>query len=186
MGILSKRQETNNGSPPGLKLGDFGLLYLALGLWVVIFVAGTLINSLPYRANVAALEGDLLQIALNGVIVIATFTYTNVAILCVLAGLLGTLGRQSQLGADAQREEDIDTVNPRSSAVLRGFLVYLGLIAGVLVFVDNPIAPTQTQYIRLAGLISLLSFVVNARPSMFGKLLCRMGDFFENEPDTNT
>ena len=54
------------------------------------------------------------------------------------------------------------------------------MLAGVLIFGDNPVEPTQNQYIRLAGLISLLSFVVNARPSIFGRFLNKMGGLFDS------
>ena len=168
--------------PAGLGVRDQILLYLALVFWVVVFIAGILVNSAPFRTELAApLSLDFPGLVSNTVMVILTYTLTNVAILCILAGLLGTFGRRSQLGADSQKIFEKDTINPRSSAILRGFLVYLALIAGVLILGDDPAEPTQKQYIRLAGFISLLSFVVNAKPSLFGQFLRRMGDLFESD-----
>jgi len=160
--------ESENRSPPpapGLSIWEQLLIYPVLALWVVVFLVGTLVASAPFRATFGAFGGPVGELLVAGLVVLITYTYTNVGILCLLSGLLGTLGRRAQLGATALPLSERDSVNPRSTAILRGFLVYLAMLAGVLVFGDDPVEPTQNQYIRLAGLISLLSFVVNARPS---------------------
>jgi hypothetical protein len=174
-----KAVETSSAKAPGLLPGDYFLLWGGLVVWTGSFLAGILINSAPYRESISSLSGPLSALLRDALVVATTYTYTNVAILCLLAGLLGTLARRSQLGTDEQRLSGPDTINPRSSAVLRGFLVYLALIAGVLILGDDPAQPTQKGYVRLAGLISLLSFTVNARPAVFGKLLHRVGETFD-------
>ena len=171
--------ETISSRPPGFRIGDHFLLWGGLVVWMMSFLAGTLINSAPYRESLVSLSGSPSILLRDAVIVAVTFTYTNVAVLCLLAGLLGTLARRSQLGTDDQQLTGTDTINPRSSAILRGFLVYLALIAGVLILGDDPAQPTQKGYVRLAGLISLLSFIVNARPAVFGRLLHRVGENFD-------
>ncbi len=62
------------------------------------------------------------------------------------------------------------------AAVLRGFFDYATVLAGVLIFADRPVEPTQTHYVRLAGLTSLLAFVLNYHPARFGNLLKRAGE----------
>ena len=97
-------------------------------------------------------------------------------------GVLGALAARASLGTDGEGESGQDTTSPRNSALLRGFMVYLALIAGVLMFGDDPAAPTQKQYVRLAGFMSLVAFVINYRPSLFGKLLQRAGATLEGKP----
>ena len=47
------------------------------------------------------------------------------------------------------------------SASIRGFVVFLFVIAGLYVTVEDPFRdPSSSQYIRLAGMISILAFVV--------------------------
>jgi len=163
-----------------LRVTDIVLMWAGLVLWVGAFLLGTLVNSGPYRDSLAGLQGGLSGVVRNGMIVVFTYTLTNIAILCVLAGLLGTLGAKARLGTDHEREEDQDSTFPLTSSVLRAFLVYLLVVAGLLILGDDPASPTQRQYVRLAGFISLLGFVVNYRPALFGRLLKRAGALIED------
>jgi hypothetical protein len=58
------------------------------------------------------------------------------------------------------------------SAVLRGFFVYLFLMSGLLLLDDAPFSNAgPSQYIRLAGFLSLFSFVVSYQPHLFSALM---------------
>ena len=156
------------------------LLWLLAPMWLAVFMAGTLVNSQPFRQSFAALEGGIVGMIWNGLLVAFTYTLTNVAILCVLAGVLGELGAKAVLGSDKQEEQtqEQDATSPISSAVLRSFLVYLAVIAGVLILGESPLQPTPNHYVRLAGAISLVGFVVSYRPSSFGRLLEHASSLF--------
>ncbi len=164
-----------------LKLGlgptDMLLLWISMILWLAVFLIGTLVNSEPYRNRFAAFEGGIVGTIETGLVVIITYTLTNVAFLCILAGVLGVLGTKAILVSDAQASQETyrDTTSPKNSAIIRGFLVYLTVIAGVLILGNDPAHTTQIQYVRLAGLMSLAGFVVNYRPAIFGELLQRAG-----------
>lgn len=162
----------------GLNSFDIVLLWFTLTLWLAIFLIGTLVSSAPYRSRFAAFEGGVVEVIKNGLLVVLAYTLTNVAFLCILSGLLGTLGVKAILGTKAQKDSEKDTTSPKNSAVLRGFLVYLTLIAGVLIFGENPAEPTQIQYVKLAGLMSLAGFVMNYKPMIFGRLMERAGRLF--------
>ena len=57
--------------------------------------------------------------------------------------------------------------NPAAS-MIRGFLVYLGFVAGIYMATNAPFADvTGDQYARLAGTISFLAFVVGYDPTKF-------------------
>ena len=181
----------------GLDYSDMLLLWITLILWLAVFLTGTLVNSEPYRNRFAAFEGGFFETLKSGLLVMITYTLTNVAFLCILAGVLGVLGTKAILVSEKQKNDNSnkDTTSPKNSAVLRGFLVYLTLIAGVLILGDDPAKPTQIQYVRLAGLMSLTGFVVNYRPDIFGKLLQRAGNLItesttrqpgQGGSDTNT
>jgi hypothetical protein len=155
------------------------VLALAVLAWMTVFLLGTLVNSAPYRDRFAGFTGEPLSVVGDGVIVGLTYTLSNVGFLCLLASLLGSFGATANLGVDCEGEIEEDRSAPRISALLRGFLVYLALLAGVLVFAETPAAPTQTQYVRLAGVTSLVAFAVNYKPALFATLFTRLSKLFE-------
>jgi len=108
-------------------------------------------------------------------VVLFCFTPPNLAFLCVFAGVLGAMGRRLVLSA-RQEHSARDTSYPLLSALLRSFFVYLTVISGLLVLLENPILGTASpgQYIRFAGLLSLFSFFVSYDPTMFVSLLDRV------------
>jgi len=103
----------------------------------------------------------------------ACFTPTNLALLALLAGLIG--GCASNVVADAMPPEERANADPQQlkmleetpwSAAMRSFIVYLCVIAGLYLTVDDPFKDsTSAQYLRLAGLVSALAFVVGYDPS---------------------
>jgi hypothetical protein len=63
------------------------------------------------------------------------------------------------------------TENPMAS-MMRSFLVYLAFIAGVFITTNEPFAnPTPDQYVRLAGLLSFVGFLVGYDPTKFQDIL---------------
>lgn len=113
-------------------------------------------------------------------VVLFCFTPSNLALLCCSAGMLGAMGRRVVLSTP-RNQDAIDSSYPLLSAILRGFFVYLSVISGLLVLLENPILGTVSpgQYIRFAGLLSLMSFFVNYDPSLFAALLDRVRDRME-------
>ena len=135
-------------------------------------VAAMLPVNVPPARKVAAFLG-----------VMAFYTPLNVALLTIFAGLVGgcassiTYARSRKGGATATAENGGDartvflTESPIAS-MLRSFLVYLAFIAGVFITTNNPFAtPTPDQYVRLAGLLSFVAFVIGYDPTRFQDLL---------------
>jgi hypothetical protein len=167
------------GANCGLTSWGKTLTVLVVAVWIFVFLAGILVNSAPYRARISqglggGGFGQLLKVWL---VVFLVYTPTNVAILSLLMGLLGALGRCATLSVDEEsdQESERDTINPYLSGVLRGFIVYLLTIAGLIVVLEQaPLSPTgPEQYIRLASVISVTGFIVGYNPKYFGKLLNR-------------
>src|SRR5262245_48069528 len=121
-----------NGEAQGIRTGDVIVFWSALPLWIMIFLVGTLVNSQPYRQAFTKLDG-MADTLVAGAKVAVTYTLTNVCILCLLASLLGMVAAKVQLGSDADKSAAGDRTSPGISALLRGFFVYLALIAGVMV-----------------------------------------------------
>jgi hypothetical protein len=105
-------------------------------------------------------------------VVLFCFLPLNLAWVCAAAGALGAFGSRANLSDDQTHRASRDNTNPYTSAVLRGFFVYLFMISGLLLLDDSPFSnPAPGQYIRLAGFLSLSSFVVSYQPRLFSMLI---------------
>jgi hypothetical protein len=130
---------------------------------------GSVTSALVGAAAGAQAAPGLLE---SWVAVLLWFLPLNLALLCAISGVLGAFGSRANLHDDEARRAARDETSPYISALLRGFFVYLITISGLLLLDDAPLsAPTPGQYIRLAGLLSLFSFVVNYNPAIFSRLL---------------
>jgi hypothetical protein len=174
---MNKIQQGNKGKvrKPGLDGLGKGLTIAMIILWIVIFLAGIIINSAPYRERMTVKSPHIFAWFANWIIVLFVYTPTNVAILSIFAGLLGALGRRATLHIiknDKEEEFPEDPINPYLSGVIRGFIVYLLIISGTIIILETPpISPTAPdQYIRFATIISVASFIVSYNPKYFGKL----------------
>lgn len=155
---------------------------LAVLGWVFHFVCGLLMKSAPYREQLAEAK-DPLSLSSASLALKCAFIYTptNVAGLTMFAAFVG--GCASRLlysvedyahreGADrpglqAPARSIFLLENPFSSS-LRGFAVYLAFLAGIYITTDAPFSdPTQAQYARIGGLLSLIAFVVGYDPTLF-------------------
>jgi hypothetical protein len=161
----------------------------ALFAWLLCFSTGLLIESTKYRRYFAP-ETSATQLkpgeqpvppaeqytgsAINAFIAATlSFTPTNLLFLTLLAGLLG--GCSSNVVAERLDDEHSKQIDPRRlryleenpwSAMMRSFIVYLCVIAGLYFAIDDPFKnPTAAQYMRLAGTLSILAFVVGYDPS---------------------
>ena len=119
-----------------------------------------------------------LQPVMTWLVALLFFTPLNLAFISASAGMLGSLGSIANLnpdpGSDAGTASNSaqDRTNPLISGLLRGMFVYLFMISGMLLFDDSPFSATSAdQYLRLAGFVSLFSFIVNYQPNVFGTLI---------------
>lgn len=170
-------------------IGFAGMLF-----WIACFSAGLLINSEPYRM---ALRNEEIS-AHNLLLAALLYTPTNVALLSMLAGLIGgcaslmydhgdlqeqirkaeTEGKTYQAKRLMTRVSDLSE-SPFSS-MIRGFLVYLAIIPGILLAISDPFGEGKTspdQYIRLAGLFSVIAFVMGYDPARFEDLIETLSSF---------
>jgi hypothetical protein len=143
--------------------------FLGVVGWLGLFGLGLLVSSKAARENLLLHPnpGDFL-------FSLFTYTPTNAAMLAVMAGLVGGCAKwlfPSSGKSLETAEGDMLWVN-EAAAGLRGFVVYLAFLAGVYVAAQSPFAePTQEQYARLSGTISLFAFVVGFDPTVFGQLI---------------
>ena len=139
-------------------------------LWMLVFLPGLTISSAPYRQQLV--EGNLSWESV--MMTLITYTVTNVAVLCCLAGIIGAATQAIFVGTHPkeQKEEEDKLSGVLLAGVLRSFLIYLLFISGVYMATNAPFAaPTQEQYVRVAGLISLFAFVSGYDPRFFSRIV---------------
>ena len=174
--------------------GRFWVLF-SITIWIVLFAAGLIVNSEPFRVRISnpltppSVEPSQMEnMLLVWIIAILCYTPTNIILLSILTGLLGALGRCATLHdvTTARNEQDekipLDPFNPYLSGVIRGLFTYLLIISGMIIAFQQPFAaPTPDQYVRLAGITSLASFVVSYNPRHFRRFFLRAKDIITDK-----
>lgn len=134
----------------------------------------------PERIDVKGRDIDLRAFA----VAVCVYTPISVAFLALLAGLIGGCTSNITFSRTEATREGTEPPDERTqqhmlfltesplASMLRGFLVYLGFIAGVYITAEAPFAnPTASQFVRFAGTISLVAFAVGYDPLKFQDLM---------------
>ena len=136
--------------------------------WIGCFAAGIVVNTQPYRAMLGeptAIDASLAAGA--WFIVVMCYTITNTAFLSCLAAVIGALAARS-----LARGRHKAPLRASFDALMYGFFVYLVVISGLLLFTTEAITnPGQAQYVRLAGVISVVAFLTGYDPTLFRRLI---------------
>src|SRR5262249_12966615 len=141
--------------------------------------AGGVVSTEPYRKPLVAPHALGLGEALFCWFVVVTcYTATNPAFLACLAAFLGGIARRVRIdgeGADTSNDSWSSQKKAYLSAIMRGFFLYLVVLSGLLLLTTQAITnPSQEQYVRLAGTISVLSFLVGSDTTLFARIMHRV------------
>ena len=159
--------------------------------WMLCSSAGILIDSSPYRKVLLAPEDQqpgFWDTLLNFFPAMLLYTPTNAAILSCLAGFVGGCASNVVIGrkeieklllpsaefkdSNPVRRQILYMAEPPFLSFLRGFVVYLTFIAGILVAVENSFESAgSVQFMRYAGFISLVAFGMGYNPTRFETLI---------------
>ena len=156
-----------------------GLLFLLS--WIIIFLSGLLVDSEPFRnviSGTATTSSDAQQPGLiwSWVVVMFSYTPSNLFMVSLFAGMIGAVSRIAKLHItkDGQEEIPSDQTSPIISGVFRGMFLFLLILSGVVILDESVLTdPSQDQYAKLAGIVSLFCFLISYDPSRFRTLLDR-------------
>lgn len=108
-------------------------------LWLFVFTLGR-------QVSASALDQES---PFYWLLFMLTSTATNVGVLCVISSYAAAPGISS-------------------TPLLRGFIIYLCLLAGTIaVFTESITAPSPDQFIKLAANMSLLCVLANVPPEVY-------------------
>jgi hypothetical protein len=158
---------------------------LAIVAWVILTAAGVAVSTKPYIDLISNADGKatFLHLAQAWFLVITCYTFTNIAILCCLSAVIGAIGRSA-------RVDDVDRNDPATdlrtlciSGMIRGFFMFIVILSGTLILSDQKYDDiTIEQYLKLAGLVSLLSFAIGYDPHLFVTFFERVSQWTSHVP----
>jgi hypothetical protein len=177
---------------------DVTISVLAFLGWVCLVAAGVAISSKHYIDNLGAPTKHAFWVVVGSGLVVATcHVVPNIALLSCLAAYLGVLASRT-LPGETGRPPDRDSHKAAfTTAITRGFYVYLLILSGSVLFSSEGFGQWATHdsssaadaadyetYTRLAGLASLVSFTAGYNPELFKFLLARVSQWQTNQQAT--
>jgi hypothetical protein len=168
------------------------LAAIALIAWASFFAAGVLVATSSYRNVLWSSTPIEFTARLRALIVtFCCYTVTNLFFLSCLSAHLGCMASRWQIPQMGSKATEILSRVPFSriyiSAWLRGFLLYLLIISGVLIVSSEGSMQDTTpiQYVKIAGFVSILAFVVGFDAQIAYNILEKMGRLISTVGDTN-
>lgn len=158
--------------------------------WWLLLLGGTVVNTAPYREAVSPKAGlpyivPLYRSLWYWFVTATCYTVSNVLLLTLISGMLGGISRVLRPPSSRRRGGPPPSLgNVVVAGALQGFFAYVLIIAGFLFAMgDAFMTTTQEQYLRLAGLASVFSFVLGYDPSTFGRMLGAVRSRFMSSPN---
>jgi hypothetical protein len=173
--------ERHKRTPPVWEIGLGAVLVLG---WVVLFGAGTFVPTADYRADLltrtrSLTAGQFLEAA--GV-VLACYTVTNILFLALIASCVGCMTCRWRVTGKVEGLMNFYAgLHPKRiylAALLRGFFLYLMVISGFLILSteESMVNTGFAQYIRVAGITSVMAFMVGYDPQIAYRLMGRLNE----------
>ncbi|MDX1970382.1 MAG: hypothetical protein SFV23_24645 [Planctomycetaceae bacterium] len=179
-------------APTSVSLPELVMATLALGTWFGLFAGGLLVGTETYRSRIMSPEG-VASAFTSWLIVLSFWTITNIGLLACVSSYLGAFGRRARfiaaavdgaISQDLAMKASITALwTYYASAVMRGFGVYTLSLAGLLVLATQSLLqPSQEDYLRLAPLLSIISFYGGYDSTVFAGMLGRVKAFVDAKP----
>lgn len=166
------------------------LAAFSLAFWFLLFCGGTLVGTTPFVAGLGKYDSAA-ALLLNATMVLLFWTISNIGLLCMLSAILGAFGARTRFATrvtplrfsvTSPQPQGVKEVSTQyASAAMRGFGVFVLILSGLLILAtDSLINPNQGQYVRLAGLVSVISFYAGYDPVALAELLKRIEQFLRS------
>ena len=175
---FSENTSFTSRSTGRLQHSDILLGITGLAAWILLYSAGALISSEPYRKQLTSADPQEFSVLLrSSLVVFSSYTVTNVAMLCCICSMLGGLYRgATRTGSELAAGPAVVGIRVLPY-LIQGFVIFLLIVSGLFLLGDDPFSNlTQSKYIRLAGSASLFSFVAGYKPRVFYKWLQRFDE----------
>jgi len=152
----------------------------AILAWSVLVAVGVAVPTKPYIDLLSSPDGNPSAVALAKAmfVILTCYTFTNVAALCCLSAVVGAIGRSAGIDDVERNDPATDLRTLCLSAVIRGFFLFLVVLSGTLFVSEQKFGNISIeQYLKLAGLVSLLSFAIGYDPHLFVAFFARVSQW---------
>jgi hypothetical protein len=156
---------------------------LAISAWVILAAAGVAVSTKPYVDLISNANSKtaMLELVKAWFLVITCYTFTNIALLCCLSAVIGAIGRSARIDDVERNDPATDLRTLCISGMIRGFFMFIVVLSGTLILSDQKCDDiTIEQYLKLAGLASLLSFAIGYDPHLFVSFFERVSKWTNN------
>lgn len=153
--------------------------------WILLLGAGVTVSTKKYIDLIDGPAAVGFFAGINAWFWILTcYTVTNVAALCCLAALIGAIGGGTQIDESEKSLAKTDLRTLYVSAIIRAFFIYVAILSGSIMFTDTKQFTdiSLERYLKLAGLVSALSFAIGYNPALFASFFSRVSKFADGSP----
>ena len=177
---------TDRDPPPEqLQWSEVIVAGVATASWIFLFAIGYTVHAGPFETYLASPSfynfGSFLLFFGNLVMFIVASIPTNVLLLSVIAGVIGTSYRRcKRSNASLLR---LSRSRDYLFAITSSFFVYIGLLAGLMTLTvsDTLTSETAEKQIQLAATTSICAFLVGYDRKLLGRMLRRAARFVNNQ-----
>lgn len=154
----------------------------ALAIWLVLFIVGIFVPSWQARDDLLGARTEHMYRSL-AILLIAN-AFPNTLLLTAASAFVGCMTRRWQVAdritPPRSNAEYFAPTRMYLSSLLRGFFLYLMFLGGFFLVTPSPetregfINVDAIQYLRIAGILSVLGFVVGYDPNLLGQWMRRI------------
>jgi len=166
-----------------LTAAEASVCILAILAWVLFVAVGVAVPTKPYIDLMGNPGGTTtsFEFAKALFVILTCYTFTNIAALCCLSAVIGAIGRSARIDDVERNDPATDLRTLCISAVIRGFFMFVVILSGTLVLSDQKFDNISIeQYLKLTGLVSLLSFAIGYDPRLFVTFFERVSQLTNN------
>ena len=150
---------------------------VAIILWIFVAAIGVAVPTKPAIDLLNKPDGKppFWEMSKALLAILTCYTFTNIAALCCLSAIIGAVGRSARIDDVERNDPATDLRTLCISALIRGFFLYLVVLSGTLFLAEQKFEEISIeQYLKLGGLVSLLSFAIGYDPHLFGSIFTRV------------
>lgn len=171
--------------PEQLQWSEVVIAGVATASWIFLFAIGYTVHASPFETYLASPSfyslGDFVLFFGNLLMFIVASIPTNVLLLSVIAGVIGTSYRRcKRSNASLLR---LSRSRDYLFAITSAFFVYIALLAGLMTLTvsDTLTSETAEKQIQLAATTSICAFLVGYDRKLLARMLRRAARFVNNQ-----
>lgn len=143
------------------------LLVLGFGSWLGLYAVGCRVGAWRYLHAMEQPGIGIADMVWNALVIGSSYTYSNVGILCIIAALIGGLGRRlsQSSGHGRLRKEVVEGL--LSKAVLRSVVIAVVVICSAIALGSPVTFRSVDPYVSFAMMMSAVGLVNGYMPQWF-------------------